>query len=83
MRTAFLAFVTSATLFASGVTPAAAEDYRYCIQGDEYGAGDCSFSTYQQCQATASGLTAFCGANRYFAAPAQLTARNRLRHRAN
>ena len=81
MRAAFLAFITSATLFANGVTPATAEDYRYCIQGDEYGAGDCSFSTYQQCQATASGLTAYCDSNRHFVARAQLTDRSRLRHR--
>ena len=83
MRKAFLAFVTSAILFARGITPVAAENYRYCIQGDEYGAGECSFSTYQQCQATASGLTAYCGTNRYVAAHAQLIVRSRLRHRAN
>ena len=29
------------------------------------GFGDCSFSTYQQCQATASGRDATCAANPY------------------
>ncbi len=56
MRTLFLALATSAIVFASGVTEVAAGDYRYCIQGDDFpgGAGDCSFASYQQCQATAS-----------------------------
>jgi hypothetical protein len=43
----------------------AARDYRYCIQGDYFAgsAGDCSFASYQQCQATASGRMAYCEAN--------------------
>ena len=37
---------------------------RYCLQGDGWGyPGDCEFSTYQQCGATASGTTAGCGEN--------------------
>ena len=41
MRTLFLALATSATIFATGVTPVAASEYRYCLQGDDYaGAGD-------------------------------------------
>jgi hypothetical protein len=42
MRTLFLAaLTTSATIFATGVTPVAASEYRYCLQGDDYaGAGD-------------------------------------------
>ena len=69
MRTLFLALATSATIFATGVTPVAASEYRYCLQGDDYaGAGDCGFTSYQQCQATASGRTAYCAANPYLAA---------------
>jgi hypothetical protein len=69
MRTLFLVLATSATVFATGVTPAAASEYRYCLQGDDYaGAGDCGFTSYQQCQATASGRTAYCAANPYLAA---------------
>ena len=70
MRTLFLAaLTTSATIFATGVTPVAASEYRYCLQGDDYaGAGDCQFTSYLQCQATASGRTAYCAANPYLAA---------------
>ena len=81
MRTLFLALATSATVFATGVTEVAAGDYHYCIQGDDFpgGAGDCSFASYQQCQATASGRTAYCGANLRFP-NVVLTNRTRLRH---
>ena len=69
MRTLFLVLATSATIFATGVTPVAASEYRYCLQGDDYaGAGDCQFASYLQCQATASGRTAYCAANPYLAA---------------
>jgi hypothetical protein len=69
MRTLFLVLATSATIFATGVTPAAASEYRYCLQGDDYaGAGDCQFTSYLQCQAAASGRTAYCVANPYLAA---------------
>ena len=69
MRTLFLVLATSATIFATGVTPVAASEYRYCPQGDDYaGAGDCEFTSYLQCQATASGRTAYCAANPYLAA---------------
>ena len=69
MRALFLVLATSATIFATGVTPVAASEYRYCLQGDDYaGAGDCEFTSYLQCQATASGRTAYCAANPYLAA---------------
>jgi hypothetical protein len=81
MRTLFLALVTSATIFVTGVTDVAASDHRYCIQGDDFaGTGDCSFASYQQCQATASGRTAYCGANLRLP-NVVLTDRTRLRHR--
>ena len=61
MRTFLLALATSATIFATGVSPVTASDYRYCLQGDDYaGAGDCGFTSHQQCQATASGRMAYC-----------------------
>jgi hypothetical protein len=46
----------------------------YCIKGCDFagGAGDCSFSSYQQCLATASGRDATCAANPYFNAKAEL-----------
>jgi len=63
-----------------GALPAAARDYPFCIKGCDFGAGrgDCSFSTYQQCQATASGRDAYCDANPYFNAKAELQS-NRAR----
>ena len=82
MRALFLAFVTSAVVCSIGPSPASAYDYPYCIQGDEYagGAGECSFTTRAQCQATASGRMAYCSENRYFSVSAPLIDRNRLRH---
>jgi hypothetical protein len=72
MRTILLSLVTSAILFSTGVSPAAAGNYAYCIHGEEYAAtGDCSFSTFAQCQATASGRAAYCGANGSLDARAQ------------
>ena len=44
-------FVTLATS-----APAAAYDYPWCLQGRNEGIpGDCSYQTYAQCQASASG----------------------------
>ena len=84
MRAVFLAFVTSAVVFSAGPSPASANDYPYCIHGDDYasGAGECIFTTRAQCQATASGRTAYCTENRYLGSNAQLIDRNRLRHRS-
>ena len=47
---------------------AQARDYPYCIKGDYYqnGIGDCSFDTYQQCLATASGRRAYCDVNPFY-----------------
>ncbi len=45
------------------VAGAAAQD-RYCLQGRPYGyPGNCQFSSYQQCMASASGTDAYCGRN--------------------
>jgi len=52
----------AATLATSA--PAAAGDYPYCLQGRDMGyPGDCSYSTYGQCMASASGRFAYCGLN--------------------
>ena len=43
----------------AGPTPAAAYDYPYCAQGRGVGIpGDCSYQTYAQCMASASGRDA-------------------------
>jgi hypothetical protein len=46
---------------------------RYCLQGRSWGyPGNCQFSSYRQCMATASGTFATCGNN-----PAYAYARDR------
>jgi Protein of unknown function (DUF3551) len=41
--------------------------HAFCIQDDEYPAlSTCTFASYQQCQATASGRDAWCDANPTF-----------------
>ena len=55
-------------------SPAAAEGLPYCIKGCDFGGGtgDCSFNSYQQCLATASGRDATCAANPYYNAKAEM-----------
>jgi hypothetical protein len=53
---------TAATI--TGPSPAAAHDYPYCVQGRGVGIpGDCSYSTYEQCLASASGRGLYCNIN--------------------
>jgi len=69
MSIAVLAAVSALTVLGS-VTPAPAEAIqdRYCLQGRKWGyPGNCLFSTYQQCMATASGTNAYCGINPTYA----------------
>jgi len=74
MRRAVWALMVCCAASTMGALPAAARDYPFCIKGCDFGAGrgDCSFSSYQQCQATASGRDAYCDANPYFTASAEL-----------
>jgi len=60
--------MSSRTSSLTGGLPAAARDYPFCIKGCDFaaGRGDCSFSSYRQCQATASGRDAYCDANPNF-----------------
>ncbi|MET4278480.1 hypothetical protein ABIB68_006592 [Bradyrhizobium sp. F1.2.2] len=47
--------------------PPARQDV-YCLQGRIWGyPGNCQFSTYDQCMATASGTLAYCGMNPIYA----------------
>jgi Protein of unknown function (DUF3551) len=65
MSLAVLAAVSAVAVMGS-VTPVPAEAIqdRYCLQGRSWGyPGNCLFSTYQQCMATASGTNAYCGIN--------------------
>jgi hypothetical protein len=67
MRSAMLAILTllaagAATM--AGLTPAAAYDYPYCVQGRGIGIpGDCSYTSYAQCMASASGRGLYCNIN--------------------
>ena len=72
MRRAWLALMAAGAV--SVAMPAAARELPYCIKGCDFGAGagDCSFSTLAQCQATASGRDASCAANPYFNAKADM-----------
>jgi len=74
MRRAWLALMAAGAVSAAFAMPAAAGEFPYCIKGCDFGAGagDCSFSTLAQCQATASGRDASCAANPYFNAKTDL-----------
>jgi Protein of unknown function (DUF3551) len=74
MRRAMWALLVCCAASAPGTIPAAAQDYPFCIKGCDFGAGrgDCSFSSYQQCQATASGRDAYCDVNPQYNANAEL-----------
>jgi hypothetical protein len=82
MRALLLAMTAAVTLASFDITPAEARDYPYCIKGREYGSplGDCSFTSYQQCQATASGRLAYCDVNPFFT---ELRPAPRHRHRSS
>jgi hypothetical protein len=71
MRKSILTLSLAAmSLAAAGVaslatsTPASAQDYAYCLQSRATGIpGDCSYSSYAQCMASASGRGASCNIN--------------------
>ena len=67
MRSAMLAVLAlsaAAIAMVAGSSPAAAYDYPYCVQGRGVGVpGDCSYSTYAQCMASASGRGLYCNIN--------------------
>jgi hypothetical protein len=67
MRTIILAAITVLTVLSgsfASVAPASAYEYPYCVQGKDLGfPGDCSYRTYAQCMASASGRLAACGVN--------------------
>jgi hypothetical protein len=74
MRNAVLVLMALGAACALDAAPAAAGGMPFCIKGCDFagGAGDCSFASYQQCLATASGRDATCAANPYFNANAQM-----------
>jgi hypothetical protein len=84
MQRAWLALMAAGAVSAAAAMPASAREFPYCIKGCDFGAGggDCSFVSLAQCQATASGRDAYCDANPYFNAKAEMqTDRNRQHRR--
>jgi hypothetical protein len=71
MRNAMLAvmgLVAAGVATIAGATPAAAIDYPWCIQGGGWGVpGDCSYRSYAECAASASGRLVYCNINPRFA----------------
>jgi hypothetical protein len=71
MRNIVLALLAASGLALVGTAPAEAIGTRYpfCLQGnDSPGLSNCSFTSYQQCQATASGRFLQCMENPYYIA---------------
>jgi hypothetical protein len=70
MRNVVLIALAASGLALFGAPPAHAVGTRYpfCIQGNEFpGLSNCTFTSYDQCMATASGRFLTCLANPYFA----------------
>jgi hypothetical protein len=86
MRNLVLALLAVGGLAMAGTAPANAVGTRhpFCIQGNEFpGLSNCTFDSYEQCQATASGRFLYCMANPYFnpgeSYPAAYRDRRRIR----
>ncbi len=61
---AVLAVLAAGAATFAGSASAAAYDYPYCVQGRGVGIpGDCSYQTYAQCMASASGRGLYCNVN--------------------
>jgi hypothetical protein len=54
-----VALLTIATACVLSTTAASAQNYAFCLKGCNFGHSDCNFTSYQQCQPSASGLTAW------------------------
>jgi hypothetical protein len=70
MRSVLLTLLAAGGLAIAGIAPAEAVGTRYpfCLQGnDSPGLSNCTFTSYQQCQATASGRFLYCVANPFYA----------------
>ena len=62
--------VTSLFLIAD---PAAADPYKWCANYRN-GGSNCGFTTFEQCQATVSGVGGFCGPNQFYTGPDKTSA---------
>src|SRR4029077_17458805 len=81
MRNATMGLLAVLAAGAAPVTtsaPAAAYEYPWCVQGKEIGIpGDCSYQSYAQCMASASGRAVYCNINPRAAYGRQLPRRGR------
>jgi hypothetical protein len=71
MRNVFLALLAASGFAMIHTAPAEAVGTRhpFCLQGKEHPAlSDCTWDSYEQCQATASGQRLYCIQNPYFVA---------------
>jgi Protein of unknown function (DUF3551) len=69
MRQVALVLLATAGLAVVGAPPAEAVGTRYpfCIQGNDYpGLSNCTFTSYEQCQASASGRFLYCIENPFY-----------------
>jgi Protein of unknown function (DUF3551) len=69
MRNMALALLAATGLAMAGSAPAEAVGtrYPYCIQGNFYpGLSNCTFTSYEQCQASASGRFLYCIENPFY-----------------
>jgi hypothetical protein len=57
-----VALLTITAACALSPNAASAQGSPFCLRGCDFG-NECSFATYAQCQASASGRTAWCDAN--------------------
>jgi hypothetical protein len=63
-KLAMLVLLAAGAATIAGPAPAAAIDYPYCIRGRGWGVpGDCSYRSYAQCMAAASGRGVYCNVN--------------------
>jgi len=61
---AMMALTAAGAATLATTAPAAAYDYPWCVQGKGVGIpGDCSYRTYAQCMASASGRYVSCNVN--------------------
>jgi hypothetical protein len=68
MRRIFIALMAFGGLGEAGPALAQATSYPFCIRSDDYtGWSGCSFNTFGECQAAASGTQAECLANPWYA----------------
>lgn len=61
MKTLLIVMALAATSFGF-IGQADARGYKYCLKSSP-GPGDCKYSSYRQCMASASGLNAICVRN--------------------